>query len=266
MKKLLLLVICFTFAGVGSVSAQTETGILYKKHTFELGPEVSYFTYKEPGVLKESGVMYGLAGSYTYHNKIMLKVEGRGSFGKLDYSALGGAPVPENSNRDYMWEARGLGGYDFSILKSSILTPYIGVGYRYFNDDVLPRPYERESHYLYSPIGIGFITGLGKGWSLGGEGEFDYLWWGEQISHPIDVIPGLINDIESRPKHAYGLRGSITVEKKYWKVIIEGGPFIRYWNINKLETVRLNYGIPIEPSWISKNNSTEVGFKLAVKF
>jgi hypothetical protein len=51
------------FVEVGSISAQTETGILYKKHTFELGPEISYISYKEPGVMKEKGMMYGLVGS-----------------------------------------------------------------------------------------------------------------------------------------------------------------------------------------------------------
>jgi len=267
MKNLFLLsVMCFLVIEAGTIYAQTETGALYKKHTFEIAPEVSYVTYEEPGVLKESGMMYGLVGSYTYHNRIMLKVEGRFTYGKLDYYALGGAPVPENSNRDYMFEVRGLGGYDFPILKSSILTPYVGIGYRYFNDDVLPRPYERESEYIYTPIGIRFITGLGKGWSVGGEGEFDYLWWGKQINHPIDVIPGLIEDIESRVKNAYGLGGSVTLEKRYKKVIFEGGPFIRYWDVGKLELVNLNYGIPIDPSWISKNHSTEIGFKLGVKF
>jgi hypothetical protein len=39
MKTLLALAIGFVFVGAGSISAQTETGILYKKHTFELGPE-----------------------------------------------------------------------------------------------------------------------------------------------------------------------------------------------------------------------------------
>jgi hypothetical protein len=264
MKKLLLLVICFMFVGVGSVSAQTETNILYKKHTFELGGEISYITYKEPGVLRERGAMYGGVGSYTYHNKIMLKVEGRGCFGKLNYYDLEGPPVPRNSNRDYVFEARGLGGYDFSILKSSILTPFLGVGYRHFNDDVLPRPYERVSNYLYSPIGMAFITGLGNDWSIGGTGEYDYFWWGNQNSHPIEAVE--IEDIESRLKDAFGLRGSITLEKKYKKVIFEGGPFIRYWDVKKLEPVSLNVGLPIQPSWISKNDSTEVGFKLAVKF
>jgi hypothetical protein len=84
MKRLLLSVMWFMLIEAGNIYAQTETGALYKKHTFEVAPEVSYITYTEPGVLKESGVMYGLVGSYTYHNRIMLKVEGRFTYGKLD--------------------------------------------------------------------------------------------------------------------------------------------------------------------------------------
>ena len=264
MKRLLLSVMCFTLIEAGNIYAQTETGTLYKKHTFELGVEVYYITYTEPGVLKESGIMYGPVGSYTYHNKIMLKVEGRGGIGKLNSYALEGAPISENNNPDYFWELRGLGGYDFPILESFILTPFLGIGYRYFSDDVLSRPYERESKYLYSPIGVGFITGLGKGWSIGGTGEFDYLWWGRQVGHPIDAVA--IEDIESRLKDTYGLRGSVGIEKKYKKVAFEGGPFVRYWDVGKLEPVSENVGLPIQPSWISKNHSTEVGFKLGVKF
>ena len=264
MKKLLTLVICFMFVEVGSVFAQTETSLLYKKHTFELGGELSSITYKEPGVLKERGTMYGVVGSYAYHNGIMLKVEGRLTFGKLNYYASGGAPVPEYNNPDYMYEVRGLGGYDFSILKSFIVTPFLGVGYRYFNDDVHSQPYERESYYLYSPIGIGFIIGLGKGWSVGGTGEYDYFWWGEESSHPIQVVA--IEDIKSRLKDAYGLRGSLTLQKKFKRVAFEGGPFIRYWDVGRLDPTSLNVGLPIEPSWISKNRSTEVGFKLTMKF
>jgi hypothetical protein len=63
------------------------------------------------------------------------------------------------------------------------------------------------------------------------------------------------------------LRDSVTVEKKYKKVILEGGPFIRYWNIKKSETETLTYlGTPVGSAWEPKNNSTEVGIKLGVKF
>ena len=264
MKKSLLFVICFMFVAVGSISAQTQTSPLLEKDKFELGPEISYITYKEPG-LKTKGFMYGLAGSYTYHNKIMLRVELKGSYGTVDFagSTLAGTRVSVNNNPNGTGEIRGLGGYDFPVLRSSVLTPYTGIGVRYLNNDVLPKPYERESYYIYSPIGIGFITDLGKGWSIGGTGEYDHFWWGYQTSHPIDDLPNLRSDIVSYQKNGYGLRGSMTLEKKYRKVILEGGPFIRYWNIKKLRPEI----VPDNVLWQEPgNHSTEVGVKLAVKF
>jgi hypothetical protein len=268
MKKLLLLVICFVFVGVGSIFAQTETSSLLEKNTYELGLEISYITYKEPS-LKTKGMMYGLVGSYTYHNKIMLKAELRGRYGRVKWDGLTlEGQVSENNCLNLLLEFRELGGYDFPISTSSILTPYLGIGVRYLNNDVLPKPYERESYYIYSPIGLGFITDLGKGWSIGGTGEYDYLWWGYQTSHPMDVLPGLRNDIESFQKNGYGLRGSLTLEKKYKKVAFEGGPFINYWNIKKLEPEILPYtGSPTGLIWQEpRNNSPEVGIKLGVKF
>jgi hypothetical protein len=264
MKKLSLLVICFMLMGVGSISAQTDTSALLEKDAFELGLEFSYITYKEPH-LKTKGMMYGLVGSYTYHNKIMLKAELKGSYGKVDFagSTMTGTPESISSNPNGMGEIRGLGGYDLSIFKSSILTPYFGIGCRYLNNDVLPKPYERESYYIYSPIGIGFITGLGNGWSIGGTGEYDYFWWGYQTSHPIDDLPNLKSDIVSYQKDGYGLRGSITVGKKCKKVIFEGGPFIRYWNIKKLKPEI----VPDNVVWQEpRNHSPEFGVKLGVKF
>jgi len=253
------------FVGIGTIFAEP-----LKMHTLELRPEFSYIVYKEPDVtMKERGKMYGLVGSYTYHNKIMLKAEGRGSVGWVDYSNSGKI----DDVRDYILEIRGLGGYDFFISKSFIITPFIGIGYRYLNDDSSGKTsttgaygYKRESNYLYSPIGIGFIANLGNNWFIGGTGEYDYFWRGKQKSHLSDVDPGF-NDISNRQKNGYGLRGSIVLQEKGKIVDIEFGPFIRYWNIKKSETETLTYyGIPIGYAWEPKNNSTEVGVMLGIKF
>ena len=244
--------------------------VLLKKHTFELGSEISYITYKEPGTMKEKGMMYGLVGSYTYHNKLMLKAEGRGSWGKVDYKGAlsDGTPYTMDGIRDYMLEFRGLVGYDFPVGKASTFTPYIGIGYRNLNDDSSfdPAGYERESNYIYSPIGIDFITNLGNSWSMGVIGEYDYFWWGKQKSHLSDVSPGY-NDILNRQKKGYGLRGSIALQKKGDKVDFEVGPFIRYWNIKESEKDALTYYGTFEYYMVEpKNNSTEVGVMLGVKF
>jgi hypothetical protein len=249
------------FVGVESSFAEE-----LQKHTWELGPEISYIEYKEPGVMKEKGMMYGIVGSYTYHDKLMLKAEGRFSYGQVDYSSPTSGTM--DNIDDYIFEFRGLGGYYFPVSKASFLTPYTGIGYRYLNDDMSGKVtstgaygYERESNYIYSPIGVEFITDLKNGWSFGAMAEYDIFWWGKQRSHLGD-IPGYY-DIENDQKKGYGCRGSIKVQKKGEKLDFVIEPFIRYWNIKDSK-------ITVDPagrSWIEpKNHSTEYGINLVVRF
>ena len=82
-QRIVILVGLVFFASAVLVQAQ-ET----KTHAFAVTPEVSYITYKESSVgVKETGVFYGLLGSYVYRGELfngmeraMLKAEGRLSF------------------------------------------------------------------------------------------------------------------------------------------------------------------------------------------
>lgn len=252
------------FISIGSLYAQP-----LKKHTFEIGPEISYRTYKEPDVMKEKGWMYGLISSYAYHNKLMLKVEGRGNWGEVDYSNSGKVDDID----DYMLEGRGLVGYDFLIAQVHSITPYLGVGYRYLNDDISgkisttgARGYERESNYFYSPIGLEINVQLRNDLYVRNLMEFDYFWRGGQKSHLSDVYPAY-NDIRNTQKKGYGLRGYIGFLIVTKKIDFEAGPFIIYWNIedSEYETLTL-YGIPYATFWEPKNRTTEIGFKITARF
>lgn len=266
MKKLLALTICFMFAGVGSVLAEAEP---LQKHAWELGAEISHITYDEPDVMEEKGFMYGILGSYTYYGNLMLKAEGRFSYGQVDYKNSGTL----NNIDDYMLEFRGLAGYNFPAFKASIITPYIGFGYRYLNDDMSGMTtstgalgYERESNYYYSPIGIETITKLENGWSIGVILEYDYFWKGIQKSHLSDAVAG-VSDLENDQNDGYGLRGSIKFQKKGERVDYVIDPFIRYWNIEKSEEQAITYaGVIYAYGYEPENNSTEFGIKFAVKF
>jgi len=264
MKKILAITLCFAFISMGSVLAQTEL----PKHSADLGTEISYIKYKEPGVMEEKGMMYGIVGSYTYRPKFMLRAEGRFAYGQVDYKNSG---TLDNID-DYILEFRGLGGYDFSVFTASTLTPYIGIGYRYLNDDMTGTTstgalgYERESNYLYSPIGVEIITPLKNDWSVGATLEYDYFWKGIQKSHLSDTGLGL-GDIENDQNKGYGIRGSVKFQKKGEKLDFVIEPFIRYWNIKKSKETAITYsGTIIGYGYEPKNNSTEIGCKLAVKF
>jgi hypothetical protein len=266
MKSILVSVLCFMFIGIGSALAQTEL----PKHSWELGSEISYIKYKEPGMMEEKGVMYGVVGSYAYRTKWMLKADGKFSYGKLDYRGQlqDGTPYSIDNIRDYMLEFRGVGGYDFPIFTSTIITPYAGMGYRYLNDDSSfdPAGYQRESNYLYSPVGVEVLTKLNNGWFWGITAEYDIFWWGEQVSHLGDAVLGA-NTIRNTQRKGYGLRGSVKLLTKGDRLDFVLEPFIRYWNIRKSDDADITYyGTTVGYGYEPKNNSTEIGCKLALRF
>src|SRR3989344_128212 len=56
---------------------------------FELGPELSYIKYEEPDIMEEKGVMGGVFGAWTARTpqNVVLGIDGRLSFGQLDYDS-----------------------------------------------------------------------------------------------------------------------------------------------------------------------------------
>jgi len=259
MKKLKLLIISLVMIFKG-ISWGEERSL----PSWEINGETSYIRYREPGVMKEKGIMYGVNGSYTFRNRFMLKLEGRFSVGQLDYKNSG-----EINNIDnYIYELRSLGGYSLPKFRSSMLTPYIGIGYRYLNDDSSGKisstgawGYEREISYIYSPLGIELFTSLENGWSVILSLEYDYFWDGNVESH-LGEIPGYY-DVKNDQDKGYGIRGSIKFDKKGEVLDFTGGSFVRYWNIKDSK-------ITVDPAgtaWIEpKNNSLEIGLQLGIKF
>lgn len=266
MKKVFAVVVGVVLLAVSNVFAQS-TG----SHTWELGTEISNITYREPGIMKEDGMMYGVVGSYAYHNNFMLKGEGKASFGQVDYSSSSSGTL--SSINDYMLEFRGLGGYDFALTKEITLTPFTGFGYRYLNDDTSGKRtstgaagYERESNYFYSPIGAEVMATLDQGWLLGMTAEYDIFWHGTQKSHLSDAVAGL-SDVDNAQREGYGCRGSFKVEKKTEKLNYLVEPYIRYWRIQKSDNANVSYaGVIVGYGFEPKNTSTEYGVKLAVSY
>lgn len=253
----------------GKPGEKTTSIVSMARHTWEIGPELSYIEYKEPDVMKEKGMMYGIGVAYSYHNNVMLKADAKFSYGWVDYENSGTL----NNIDDIIFEIRAIGGYDFKISNSLTMTPFIGFGYRYLKDDMRGRitstgayGYERESNYYYSPIGIEAVYVFDKGWSAGVILEYDYFWKGIQKSYWSDVDSGN-NDLENDQDGGYGLRGSIVIKKQSDRVFYAIEPFIRYWHIDKSDyEISTYYGIANGIAWEPKNESTEFGVKFMIGF
>ena len=243
-----------------------------KKHIWEIGTEISYVANKMP-YLKSHGVLYGLDLSHTYRgrlplffteiNNCMLKIEGKGSFGKVDNNGS------LDNTGEHILEFRGLAGYDFLIAKKNIITPYSGIGYRYLRTNKTGVWNEDETIYLYSPVGVEINTELGRRWSIGTKLEYDYFLWGEVHTNTNFVSGDTFNQ-----ERGYGLRGSVKLHKKANKIDLLVEPFLNYWHIKESEassliftTRTLNSGTLLNLGiTYPKNHSTEIGVRFAVRF
>ncbi len=268
MKNLIvLLAICSPFLGVSNSFADS-----LQRHTLEVGHAISNLKYEEHGIMKSEGLLFGVHSSYTHRSRerLMMKAEGRYGYGKVDYESTNSGTM--DNIDDHVLELRVLGGYDFRFFERVTMTPYIGVGYRYLNDDSSGRRtstghygYERESNYYYSPIGVETTTELRSGWILGIILEYDYFWKGKQISHLSDV-PGY-SDVENDQNEGYGFRGSMRFQLAGECIDFAIEPFIRYWDIDESEWKIVTHGAnPYGYGYEPENESTEVGLNITIRF
>lgn len=260
--------------GLTSLLALLGLSSAYALDDYELsiGPELSYITYKEPGIMTDKGWFYGIAGlgllkpKIATNTKLSVGIEMKIAKGTVDYSS----PISGNMNGidDGLFEARGLVGLEFNIEKNMTLTPYTGFGYRSLTDDsegmVTDRGdwgYNRWIRYYYFPIGIVYSLNIQNNWKIKTSAEYDWFLRGKVTSY-LGYLPGY-EDVTNNQKNGYGLRASIEISKKFSSFSISAKPYIRYWNIKNSEITYDRFG----NDWIEpKNNSTEIGLGLNLNF
>ena len=234
----------------------------YAEFDATVGPEISYISYREPGIpfgkdvitVKEDGVMYGIRGIAEYTDGVYLALDGKYSFGQVDYSGSGTIDNIE----DDMIEARALIGYAWEKV-----TLYTGYGYRYLKDDMNNKTtstgyfgYERESNYHYLPVGVKVITPL-----VPIQFEVDALLSGMQVSH-LEKAETWLPEVKNKQTTGAGIKISVDLSRKIKNIDVHFQPFLRWWKVQSSEVFYSEVGNFREP----KNTSLELGGQLSIKF
>jgi hypothetical protein len=271
-------VACLLFAG--SVHAQEEGA----KHlevpapTWRIAPEVSRYRYQEPGTMRYDGTLYGIVGSYTSYKPrdgratpegipedpwlswSTARIEGRLSFGQVDYDGayMDGTPLSTSGTDDLLIDLRVMWGIEWQTARP-VNAFYAGLGYRYLNDDStgLPGGYERESNYLYVPIGTRRDFDLSGRWELGLTGEFNVLIIGRQISH-LDRLHPSYPKVRNWQWPGFGATASVELRHRGEWFDLALAPFVRYWWIDESDVSQGYY----EP----ENNTLEYGLSFVIRF
>ena len=250
----------FIFMMLGCISSFSAIG----KTNISLGIYTSDITYTEPNVMQEEGVLKGVIGKVNFdRGGAFQSFEAYYSVGKMDY--VGSGVI--NDIPDKVFEIRGLFGRDFKLNKALRLSPYLGLGYRYLNDDSSgllsstgASGYEREQVYFYMPIGFELKNSREfLGLNISSRIEYDYFISGKNNSHLGDV--GDTYDNVTLDQHnGYGYRLSVVFTKKLNNgSSLTIAPFYRYWHIEDSEVTYDS----VNRGWIEPDNySKELGISL----
>lgn len=279
----------YTILCVGMLVVTVTSAAAQPLHHLEVGTEVSSFNYEEPNFMEEDGVLWGIFGNYeallrenSPHSGFgdlfrngngfnRFELDARILWGEVDYTSTSTGSLDDID--DWLFEIRGLAGYDFPLQNDQIITFFWGLGYRYLNDDsggltttTGARGYERESNYLYMPLGLKYFVPVDERWSVEARGEFDIFLDGEQKSHLGDAVAGL-GTVTNDQSSGWGARTSVRIERKGERVDLFVEPYFRYWEIDDSSTAVIASGpgfliVGLEPA----NESWEAGSRFGIRF
>lgn len=245
--------------------ATAQPSLLSTQSGWEIGGQIAYYKYEEPGLMKLSGNRAGPVGIYTFADAqhVFGRLDMRLSHGLLYYESQGTGTL--NDVPDWLTEVRFVLGRDFSIGQRVVLAPYGGIGYRYLYNDLRGVSstgavgYRRYSEYLYLPLGITARIGIGRGWVFAPNLELDVFIQGRQRTQLADTgIAGLMNATNMQ-NSARGYRGSLMFENGRWSF----GPWVHHWKVRESDIVPIGNGLfGQEP----KNTTREAGLEVRYRF
>jgi hypothetical protein len=181
-----------------------------KPRTFSAGLVVGYMDYKEPGLMREYGPLYGVGGSYTRFTDATFqwRFEGELVTGRLLYDGgnFSGARYTKPTT-DWIIDVRALAVLNNAPPPAWSVSLYAGLGFRDLNDKIEGSgSYNRNISYLYLPLGMRVEGGLAPKWSLSFSGELDIMPYGTVISSLSEVDPNAPDIVN----HNSGLGGRLT--------------------------------------------------------
>ncbi len=282
-RKIAALLLCvLLFQGLAS--GRLHAASAYGSPRFEIGPYVSRITYDEPGSMKESGTMYGLDAAITWRGRYVpafdsIRLEALAGRGTMEYSSTYSGTISGIDNT--MFESRILFGRDFSRRDTTLFSSFIGFGYRYLTDKTGGListqgyyGYDRESQYLYLPIGLGASSKMDRGWSIDGSIEYDLFLKGTQTSHLTQASNSVYTYLNDVTNDQYSGNG-VKVSLRFSKSLGDSGrlafePFLHYWNIGSSRYAYFsrtdNTGTQLYRAWEPENHSTEFGLRMLYLF
>ena len=206
------------------------------------GLEYYHDNYQEDSLsLDNEATYFAATGALTYsQNHWFISGDTRVAYGWNDYSSPSGtlSDVPQ-----WEFDTRVTAGIESRYGERGMFRPYIGLGNRYFRDELKGEitnlnavGYDRRIVQWYLPVGVQYRYTGPSGWHYNPTLEYMHLLYGNVSSRLRGTGLGLEN-VENRQKSGFGgIRGEFMIGQRTASGNgFEFGPFVRYWDIDDSE-------------------------------
>jgi hypothetical protein len=220
----------------------------------------SYYSYREPGFMKIEGLMSGASAGVSVLTAHFY-FEGRGDLekGNLHYTS------PISGNIGHVPHT--LHEMEIKVgLHLQRLVLYSGLGLRYLDDNAQGLftntghfGFDRESRYIYLPIGVSYTERLSSRWEITPRVEGDILLQGTQTNK----IQG--QTVTNKQRAGDGVRVEICFLRHANKMSLVFTPFISVWDISQSNVTTSSFW------WLRtcaepRNITIQAGCKLGIQF
>ncbi|WP_430735491.1 autotransporter domain-containing protein [Halodesulfovibrio aestuarii] len=223
MKKLTLALLLFVFP----FTAHAQT-------TFTISPKAIYFSYHEQ-VMDETGYLAGINTELTHttNQGYFFGLEAEGLGGELRYEGkYSDGTGLSCDTHDFLFQATAAVGKEFTI-SSWQLTPYTGLKYRYWRDDIITEGgYLRQISQFYLPVGLTAQYDLDDSWNVKVKMEGSLLLAGRVYSNLSDA-GSMYPDITNHQSFGSGVgaRISTTLQKNLGSYILGISPYFEWYEV-----------------------------------
>ncbi len=259
-------------------NAQSTSRYRLSKESFDRSWSIrlhtSQFSYFEPDVMSESGLLYGFEVQWTKEllsrSDLALQIGLEYQSGRIQYEGSlvsvedpNAQPIPHQTHGDdLITDLRATVGRGFSVGNGPYrVKPYGGLAYRFLKD--LPYgtgAYLREISYIYLPMGVVLETKLRREWQWGATLEYDLFLGGMAKSY-------MFGTVENHQSSGSGFQLSFDLRRKlsFGQLLIS--PYYRFWKVEDSEKdvgsdPEVGEVVFTEPKNHSQMTGVLVGFEL----
>ncbi len=249
-------------------------GISYAQpHRFEIALSYSQYDYKEdfqpPLKSTEMGWIpqVRLGYSYVADDRFYFRAFGETSVGDddtdYDGSTMGGVPLKDTTHNDFARLEMDF-GYTFKGSLPFSITPYTGLGYRYWKRDI---GYNETYSWWYFPVGVKFLYPVNQKFSVGLNASMNIMFEGEMtISYKNDLLADTTVKLGNKPGYLLEIPVS-------WRPYVNWAftvtPWYEYSEIGESPWEPLNYTDGAYTGFVVREPSSrthQVGIRLSTEY